>query len=366
MPRVDVLLVDDRPENLLALEALLDDLGVNLVKATSGAAALRQLMDHDFAVILLDVQMQGMNGFETAQLIKERQRSAHTPIIFLTGLDASDVQIFRGYSVGAVDYLVKPIVPEILRAKVSTFVELFTKSEEVRQQAQQIDAINQELTRQLQEIQRLHRNVDEQKRATQEKQQLLLAEQSARAAAEAVQQRMAFLAQASAVLSSSLDYETTLTNVTRLVVPEIADWCAVHLVEEDGSVRPLAVQHSDPAKVALVQELQERYPPDINARNGVYNVLRTGEPELYSVITEAMLATSVQGDEHLRLLRELGFVSAMIVPFKAGGQILGALTFSTAESGRHYTTDDLQLAQDLASRSALAVEHARLYQQMSR
>ncbi|PMB07020.1 hybrid sensor histidine kinase/response regulator, partial [Fischerella thermalis CCMEE 5273] len=124
-PKVNVLLVDDHPENLLALEAILDSLGQNLVRATSGAEALRNLLNQDFAVILLDVQMPDMDGFETAALIRQRERSRHTPIIFVTAFNTSDNMVFRGYSLGAVDYLFKPIEPEILKSKVAAFIDLF-------------------------------------------------------------------------------------------------------------------------------------------------------------------------------------------------------------------------------------------------
>lgn len=142
---VNILLVDDQPENLLALEAVLGKLGENLVQASSGEEALRCLLNRDFAVILLDVQMPGMDGFETASLIRSRARSQHTPIIFLTAFDASDQGIFRGYSLGAVDYLIKPINSDILVSKVSVFVDLFKKTAAVKQQAAQLTAINVEL-----------------------------------------------------------------------------------------------------------------------------------------------------------------------------------------------------------------------------
>jgi signal transduction histidine kinase len=124
LPKVNILLVDDDPSNLLALEATLGELGQNLVKANSGREALRQVLSHDFAVILLDVQMPDLSGIETAGVIREREKSRHIPIIFLTGQVRTDEMIFRGYSTGAVDYLMKPITPEILRAKVEVFVEL--------------------------------------------------------------------------------------------------------------------------------------------------------------------------------------------------------------------------------------------------
>ena len=133
--RVNILLVDDQPANLVALEAMLQGLGQNLIKAESGREALRWLLTHEFAVILLDVKMPEMDGFETAQLIRERDKSRHTPILFLTAGDNTQTQVVRGYAVGAVDYLVKPVVPEFVRSKVAVFVELAKKNELLRRQA---------------------------------------------------------------------------------------------------------------------------------------------------------------------------------------------------------------------------------------
>jgi serine phosphatase RsbU (regulator of sigma subunit) len=149
---VNVLLVDDQPQNLLSLEVVLEDLPLNLVKASSGQDALRHLLHEDFALILLDVKMPVMDGFETASLIRQRARTERTPIIFLTAFEHDDPQIFKGYAVGAVDYLSKPIVPQILRSKVSVFVEMYRKTEEVRQQADLLRELQQrEHARQLAE-----------------------------------------------------------------------------------------------------------------------------------------------------------------------------------------------------------------------
>ncbi len=136
--RVNILLVDDQPANLLALESILDESGQNLVKAHSGRAALRHLLELDFAVILLDVQMPEMDGFETAGLVRQRDRSRDTPIIFLTALSRSETNVFRGYELGAVDYIFKPFHPEILRSKVNVFVELFRKREAIKHQASEL------------------------------------------------------------------------------------------------------------------------------------------------------------------------------------------------------------------------------------
>ena len=133
--RVKILLVDDSPENLVSLEAALDRLGQELVLARSGTEALRHLLEDDFAAILLDVKMPEMDGFQTAEMIRARKRSRHTPILFLTGYK-SDEQLFRGYDLGAVDFLFKPIVPEILRSKVGVFVELSRNTALLQRQAE--------------------------------------------------------------------------------------------------------------------------------------------------------------------------------------------------------------------------------------
>jgi PAS domain S-box-containing protein len=136
--RVNILLVDDQPNNLLALESMLGDMGQNLVRAESGTRALKQLLDREFAVILLDVQMPDLDGFETATLVRQRERSRDTPIIFLTALSRSETNVFRGYELGAVDYIFKPLNADILRSKVNVFVQLFRQREKLKRQAQEL------------------------------------------------------------------------------------------------------------------------------------------------------------------------------------------------------------------------------------
>ena len=132
--RVSILLVDDRPENLLALEAILEPLGQELIRANSGPEALKKVLEVDLSVILLDVQMPGMNGFEVAEIIKSRERSRTIPIIFLSAISKEDAYVFKGYSMGAVDYVFKPFNPDVLRSKVAVFVDLFLKQREIQRQ----------------------------------------------------------------------------------------------------------------------------------------------------------------------------------------------------------------------------------------
>src|SRR5215217_4715601 len=170
-----------------------------------------------------------------------------------------------------------------------------------------------------------------------------------------------FLAEASASLSSSLGYRATLDKVARLAVPYLADWCAIDILEEDGSLDRLALTHQDPEKVALARELEERYPPDLEAQRGVPQVLRTGQPELVPEIPESLLDEAVRDARHHEILQELGLKSYVIVPLVARGRTLGAITLVSAESGRRYGQAELELAEELARRAALAVDNARLY-----
>lgn len=143
---VNILMVDDSPDKLLAMESILQSLGTNLVKANSGVEALRALLKQDFAVILLDVNMPGMDGFETAALIRQRPSLEHIPILFVTALSTTDSDIFKGYSFGAVDYVLTPILPEILRTKVGVFVELWKQKRALQEQADSLQKLNQDLT----------------------------------------------------------------------------------------------------------------------------------------------------------------------------------------------------------------------------
>ena len=172
-----------------------------------------------------------------------------------------------------------------------------------------------------------------------------------------------YLERTSQLLTSPLDPEERLADLARLVVPELADWCGVDIVDEKGVLRQVAVAHVDPEKVQWAQELSRRYPPRLDAPSGVPNVLRTGQPEIYPEITDEMLVAGAIDDEHLRITRELGLRSAMIVPLAARGRTYGALTLVSAESRRRYTTDDLALATELARRAAFAVDNARQHQQ---
>ena len=181
---------------------------------------------------------------------------------------------------------------------------------------------------------------------------------------EAARQRakLEFLAEAATELASSLDYQVTLANVARLAVPTFADWCAIDVVD-DGRLRRLAVAHVDPAKVQLAHELAERYPADPDAPHGAWHVMRTGRSELIAEITDEMLTAGAVDDEHAAIARALHLRSAVTVPLVARGRVLGVITWVAAESERHFTSEDLALAEELAQRAAVSLDNSELYSQ---
>jgi CheY-like chemotaxis protein len=201
--RASILIVDDLPEKLLVFRTVLEDLGHEIVCVRSGSEALKEILRHEFAVILLDVNMPDIDGFETAGLIRQYKRSAHTPIIFVTSY-VDEMQTIRGYSLGAVDYILSPMVPEILRSKVKVFVDLHLMQR------------------------RLRRHADE-------RVELARAE-AARAVAEENTRRSNFLSEASRVLSGSLDVETAARRLLEMLVPEFLAKARIVLFDEQGEV----------------------------------------------------------------------------------------------------------------------------------
>src|SRR3954471_5396271 len=205
--KANILVVDDRPDKVLVVQAILEDLGQNIFTASSGEEALRQVLARDFALILLDVNMPGLDGLETAALIRSRKRSSHIPIIFITADYADELRTTKGYSLGAVDYITSPIVPEVLRAKVRVFVDLYLLAEQAKQQAQQRIALAEE--------------------------------KAARQAAERATRRLAFLAEATGTLAASLDVEAASRELAKLLVPLIADVSVLALHHDGHAETPM-------------------------------------------------------------------------------------------------------------------------------
>ncbi len=318
---VNILVVDDMPEKILAIEATLAELGQNIVKATSGREALRSLLKDDFAVILLDVNMPEMDGFETAALIRERRRSEHTPIIFVTAFN-DDVQMAKGYSLGAVDFISTPLDPDILRTKVSVFVELFQKTETIRHQA----AHRVQLAR----------------------------EQAARQVAEKAMRRSAMLAEASRLLSRSLDFDTTLASLHRTMVPALADGCQLVLYDTNME---LWFSHVQVESAGASQSTSSSH-----AR------IEQVDPKLAATVGDAIKSGHAQpiAPEAVSNAPDLGprrkWSSAIVAPLIARDLPLGAIVCCLHGSRRQFEPADLALIENIASRAATALDNAQLFQ----
>ena len=169
------------------------------------------------------------------------------------------------------------------------------------------------------------------------------------------------LSEASRILASTLDYERTLDTVARLAVGDLAEWCAVELVQPGGGIKQVVVAHIDEEKIKWARELNKRYPPDYNAPTGAGRVIKTGQPELYPEITDEMLVAAARDEQQLAITRELQIKSAIIVPMIARGRTLGALTLISSQKGRRYGDPDLALAMEIATRAAIAIDNAQLY-----
>ncbi|HTS20771.1 MAG TPA: response regulator [Casimicrobiaceae bacterium] len=332
---VDILIVDDRPDKRLVYQTILEDLGPKIYMADSGQAALKRVLEREFAVILLDVNMPGMDGLETAALIRNRGRSAHVPIIFITADYNDESHMARGYALGAVDYIGSPVVPEILRAKVRVFVDLYRLAQQAKRQARQ--------------------------------QLALVEERVARATAEQATKRLAFLAQAGATLATSLDGATVSRELVHLCVPAVADACALTLFAE-GAAEPgppllwPEPQAGSDETVVSGQLLSEAVSPWL--RPMIERVISTGEPEVASGLPLELAARErdTQGAGTKR--RAAALSSVAVVPLVAGGSTLGTLSLGLCARGREFDTDALSMATKLAGRAAIALDNARLHEKV--
>ena len=304
--RVDILVVDDLPDKLLAYRAVLEELGQNLVMVGSGAEALKEVLRREFAVILLDVNMPEMDGIETAELIRSYRKTAHTPIIFVTAY-ADEMQTARGYRLGAVDYILSPIVPEILRSKVRVFVELFRMQSRAR---------------------------------------ALAKAEAARAAAEEATRRSEFLSRAGLELSESLDLEESMGRLLHAVVPALAEFALLRLELEDGE---FALACGGPRGDAVRRYESARGLP-APLEQAAEQATRDGLP------MQVRLAGA--GFE--------GLATARVIPVQSGDGTLGVLVLGAARADATYSRADQATLSELASRAAMAFENAKLYRSLKR
>jgi len=309
-PQPAVLLVDDTSANLLALKALLSDVGCELVCASSGNEALRQLLRREFAVMLLDVQMPDMDGYEVARYVRQNPVTRDVPIIFVTAMDASEENILRGYDSGAVDYLFKPINPSVLRSKVRIFLDLYLSRNRLADQV------------------RAHKQT--------------LAELEA---------------------FNFIDLHPMLQRIAGLMVPHLADWCVIALGSGGATADPAMVLATGTGKQALLEQLVRRCSFPAHQPRAFPGGAWDGKPELHERVVLEQLANGARDETELAMLKELGIGSAIVVPLPARESNLGAITVVFGASGRRYTRSDLELIEELGRRTALSIDNARLYQE---
>jgi signal transduction histidine kinase/DNA-binding response OmpR family regulator len=326
--KCNILVVDDLPEKLLVFGTVLEDLGQNLVFVNSGAEALREVLHREFAVILLDVNMPDIDGFETASLIRRYKRSAHTPIIFITAY-ADEMQTTKGYSLGAVDYILSPVVPDMLRSKVNVFVELHQMQRRVRRQADERVA--------------------------------LVAAEAARRVAEENDRRSNYLSHASRVLSGSLDAGVGARVLLELVVPHLATLAVLQLVENER-----------PASRVMVAAGREDTSPTLahadmaGLPSAVHEALLRAVQQKQRITLHAN-ALRRMGSESFGLDAPLALRAAVAVPLMIGERVLGVLMVGAEQPapghGGHAGRDWAAL-EELASRAAIAFENAHLYRSL--
>lgn len=316
--RSNILIVDDRSDKRVVFRTILEELDQNIVAVGSGEEALRWLLDNECAVILLDVNMPGMDGLETAELIRSRRKSAHTPIIFITAF-ADEMHTARGYSLGAVDYILSPVVPNVLRSKVKALVQLHRLNAELKRRADERVA--------------------------------LVREQAARSAAEESHRRASFLAEATQVMASSLDVDTILKGATGLVVPFLADYSAIVLIGDDGLVR---------GRRSNAVRAWDAY---IGTSRPLFEALLADYQELAIAKGERM------AHDHLVHTAHEGAGEAPpgevhVFPLVTRGKARGALMLAQGPSARRLANADVTLAESLAGRAASALDNCLLYEEI--
>jgi signal transduction histidine kinase len=308
--KTNILIVDDLPEKILVYRTILESLDQNIISVRSGEEALKQVLQQEFAVVLLDVHMPGIDGFETAALIRQRKKSAHTPIIFITAF-ADELGMNQGYATGAVDFILAPVLPDILRAKVKVFVDLFRMAQQVKRQADERVA--------------------------------LAAERHRREAAEDANRRLRFLLRAGAALGQSLDFESSVREVARLSVPYLADTAAVALIEDPNREWQFTLAEFDGSEPTLKKLTGREHLPDHLCVALANSIARQRTRYFDSDVPTAQPQT-------------------VVFPLQVRGRAFAALVLSRVPSGRTFETADLDDAEALASRAAVALDNAKLYQ----
>ncbi|WP_341528945.1 response regulator [Nostoc sp. UHCC 0302] len=423
-PPATILHVDDNETTRYIVTRMLRNEGFIVMEAATGEAGLQLVASHPPDLIVLDVKLPDISGFEVCQRIKSNPATAFIPVLHLSASYIESKDKAQGLNSGADGYLVHPVESIELIATVKSLLRIRQAEESALALARQwqitFDSISDGVglldkegrfvrcnTTMMSLLQKplseiiggLHQEVTQtlvgsidatpftKTQETRHRESLevqsgsswfsvtidpifdqagftgavyILADITDRRRAE---EALRFLAEASTVMASSLDYETTLTNIANLAVSQIADWCIIDMVEDDGLVHRLAVSHRDAAKAELARELARSYPLNSKAIAGMPKVIRTGIPEVANEISENLLLEYARDEEHLQLLQSLGIHSLIMLPLIVNGQVIGAMALISDQADCSYSTADLTFAQDLARRVALAVDNARLYRE---
>jgi len=330
--RVNILVVDDMPERLLVYQAILEELGENVLVASSGAEALRRVLAQDFAVIILDVNMPGLDGFETAALIHKRKKSAHVPIIFVTAY-ADEIHAAQGYAQGAVDFILTPVRPDILRTKVRVFVDLFRMNQQIRRQA--------------------------------DERVVLAEEQAKRQAAEHASRRFAFLSEASRALMGSLELADLLRELVGFAVPALADASAVVTLGAHGSIGHCAYADAGvrPGEALSFAAGSSELHPEV--ARWLQEAMQSGEAQRNRPLEPASpLITASCSAERQSAAVAVPIRWLTVFPLAARGRVLGAVALGRSAGPQDFTADDLVLAEELAFRGACALDNVSLCQSL--
>lgn len=330
--KANVLVVDDRPDKLLAFQTILEELDENVFVASSGDEALKLVLEQDFAVILMDVNMPGMDGIEAASLIRQRKRSARVPIIFVTAY-ADEMNTAQGYSLGAVDYIMSPVLPQVLRTKVRVLCDLYKMTVAAQRQGEERVA--------------------------------LVKAEAARAAAEEEGRRSVFLAQAGKALASSLEFKTTIKKLVCLGVSALADLGAVVVINESQQIDWIEVAEPDGMGSVTSSTLQEPLPERL--AQGVARALTTHTTELITWVAHEISSGSNDADRGL----DGRLIAAAFIPLitssreaRSASRVLAILCLAIKGHGRIFNRADVSLAEELAARGSVALDNAILYERL--